>query len=72
MNSLRSEKSIGLKLQKLVEKMVLEPEQKKNALRDLKKFLQANRVSDVKSLRKAMDRFLGTILLQDEADHDVD
>jgi hypothetical protein len=62
MNRQQNEKSIELHLRRLLDEMVLEPERKKIALRAMNKLLHASRVSDIKSLRKAIDGFLGTVL----------
>jgi hypothetical protein len=62
MPSKRNENSIEIKLLNLVECMVLEPRQKKIANQWLKKMLHATKVEDVKDLKKAMDKFLETLL----------
>ena len=68
----RNEWSIELQLRKLLDEMVLEPEQTKIALRAMNKLLHANRISDIKGLRKAIDQFLGTILRHSDASNSND
>ena len=58
----QNEKSIELRLLQIVDTMVLEPEQKKLAVRAMKQVLHANKVSNIKGLRKAIDLFLGLVL----------
>lgn len=62
MHRKKNEKSIELQLRRLLDEMVLGPEQKKIALRAMNQLLHASRVSDIKGLQKAIDLFLGTIL----------
>lgn len=58
----RNAKSIEQRLHQLMDEMVLEPEQKKLAARAMRSLLHANKVSDIKSLTKAIDQFLGVVL----------
>jgi hypothetical protein len=67
MNRQKNEKSIELQLLRLLDEMVLEPEQKKIALRAMNRLLHANRVSDIKGLRKAIDFFLAAVLRHSRA-----
>jgi hypothetical protein len=62
MNRQSNEKSIELKLLQLVDAVVLGPEQKEHAVRQVKQLLHASRVANVKGLKKAIDRFLETVL----------
>lgn len=57
-----NEKAIEIQLQDLVDRVVLEPEQKELAIRGINGILHASKVKNLDALEKAINRFLAIVL----------